>query len=411
MGSVKTSDEIRRAFTDFFVERGHLAVPSASLVPSALDQSVLLTTAGMQPFKPYFLGQASRPAPRLTSVQRCFRAVDIDVVGSTERHMTFFQMMGNFSFGDYFKPGAVEMAWELSTGRVRARSRAHLGDGLRGRRPARPRRRRARPLARPAASRRAASSRSARTTSGRPGRPGPCGPCSELYYDRGARARLRRRGLQAGLRLRPLPRVLEPRLHGVRPRRRRLADAAAGAEHRHGQRPRARRDAAAGRRQHLRDRPDHARDRRARAPLGQALRRRRRRRALVPRALRPRPRHGGDRHRRRDPVQRGARLRAAPHPAARRPARQPPRPRDAVPGRAARGRDRVAGRRLPRARRAPRRRAPPDRGRGGALLADARHRLAPARRPHPARPRRRASRACTPATSSSCTTRTASRSS
>ena len=116
MGSVRTSDEIRRAFTDFFVERGHLAVPSASLVPSALDQSVLLTTAGMQPFKPYFLGQAKPPGPRLTSVQRCFRAVDIDVVGSTERHMTFFQMMGNFSFGDYFKPGAVEMAYELSTG-------------------------------------------------------------------------------------------------------------------------------------------------------------------------------------------------------------------------------------------------------------------------------------------------------
>src|SRR3954447_6825954 len=116
MGSVRTSDEIRRAFTDFFVERGHLAMPSASLVPSALDQSVLLTTAGMQPFKPYFLGQAAPPAPRLTSVQRCFRAVDIDVVGSTERHMTFFQMMGNFSFGDYFKPGAVEMAYALSTG-------------------------------------------------------------------------------------------------------------------------------------------------------------------------------------------------------------------------------------------------------------------------------------------------------
>ena len=116
MGSVTTSDEIRRSFTDFFVERGHVAVPSASLVPSALDQSVLLTTAGMQPFKPYFLGEAKPPAPRLTSIQRCFRAVDIDVVGSTDRHLTFFQMMGNFSFGDYFKPGAVEMAYELSTG-------------------------------------------------------------------------------------------------------------------------------------------------------------------------------------------------------------------------------------------------------------------------------------------------------
>ena len=155
MGSVTTSDEIRRSFTDFFVERGHLAVPSASLVPSALDQSVLLTTAGMQPFKPYFLGQATPPGPRLTSVQRCFRAVDIDVVGSTERHLTFFQMMGNFSFGDYFKPGAVEMAYELSTGPWGLDPGAHLGDGLRGRRAARPRRRRARPLARAGHSRRA----------------------------------------------------------------------------------------------------------------------------------------------------------------------------------------------------------------------------------------------------------------
>src|SRR3954454_9833380 len=116
MGSVRTSDEIRRSFTEFFVERGHVAVPSASLVPSALDRSVLLTTAGMQPFKPFFLGQAQPPAARLTSVQRCFRSVDIDVVGSTDRHLTFFQMMGNFSFGDYFKPEAVELAHALSTG-------------------------------------------------------------------------------------------------------------------------------------------------------------------------------------------------------------------------------------------------------------------------------------------------------
>ena len=171
MGSVTTSDEIRRSFTDFFVERGHVAVPSASLVPSALDQSVLLTTAGMQPFKPYFLGQATPPAPRLTSIQRCFRAVDIDVVGSTDRHLTFFQMMGNFSFGDYFKPGAVEMAYELSTGAwgldpERIWATVYEGDDQIGPDDV------ARDLWLGQGIPASASSRSARTTSGRPGRQG-----------------------------------------------------------------------------------------------------------------------------------------------------------------------------------------------------------------------------------------------
>ena len=110
------SAAIRRSFVEHFVERGHIEVPSASLVPATLDPSVLLTTAGMQPFKPFFRGDAPPPAPRLTSVQKCFRAVDIDEVGKTARHLTFFEMMGNFSFGDYFKEGAVELAWDLSLG-------------------------------------------------------------------------------------------------------------------------------------------------------------------------------------------------------------------------------------------------------------------------------------------------------
>ena len=179
-----SSDEIRRSFTDFFVERGHLAVPSASLVPSALDQSVLLTTAGMQPFKPYFLGQATPPAARMTSIQRCFRAVDIDVVGSTDRHLTFFQMMGNFSFGDYFKPGAVEMAYELSTGGwgldpERIWATVYEGDDQIG----------PDDVARDLwlaqgipASRIVALGED---NFWKAGPTGPCGPCSELYYDRG----------------------------------------------------------------------------------------------------------------------------------------------------------------------------------------------------------------------------------
>ncbi len=110
----RSSDEIRGEFLGFFESRGHLLRESASLVPASFDPSVLLTTAGMHPLKEYFLGLETPPATRLTSCQKCFRTTDIENVGTTARHLTFFEMLGNFSIGDYFKEGAIEMAWELS---------------------------------------------------------------------------------------------------------------------------------------------------------------------------------------------------------------------------------------------------------------------------------------------------------
>ena len=177
--------ELRKLFLDYFVEHQHLLVPSSSLVPYK-DPSVLLTTAGMQQFKPYFMGLAEPPSRRLCSVQKCFRTSDIDKVGLTARHCTFFEMLGNFSIGDYFKEGAIRFAWEFSLDYLKFDPNRIWVSFFEGDDAIEPDREatdiwsalgvpRERMVGLP---------RSANFW-GPVGPSGPCGPCSELYFDRG----------------------------------------------------------------------------------------------------------------------------------------------------------------------------------------------------------------------------------
>jgi alanyl-tRNA synthetase len=178
------SAEIRRRFLGHFEANGHTVVPSAPLPFE--DPNLLFVNAGMVQFVPYFVGQQSPPFKRATSIQKCVRTQDIEEVGKTTRHGTFFQMNGNFSFGDYFKAGAIDLAWQLATNPVDAG-----GFGLDGER-----------IWVTVFPDDAEAIEIWRRTIGIPmerivprgmddnfwsmGIPGPCGPCSELYYDRGA---------------------------------------------------------------------------------------------------------------------------------------------------------------------------------------------------------------------------------
>ena len=124
---------MREGFLSFFEEKGHLRCPSYSLIPRADDHSTLLTTAGMQPQMPFFLGREPPPAPLTTTAQKFFRTPDIDEVGLDTYHLTFFEMLGNFSFGQYFKEGAIEYATEFIRERLkldwdRIWASVHAGD-------------------------------------------------------------------------------------------------------------------------------------------------------------------------------------------------------------------------------------------------------------------------------------------
>jgi alanyl-tRNA synthetase len=172
-----SSDQLRAAFTRFFVDRGHVALPAASLVP--VDPSVMFTIAGMVQFKPYFTGDETPPVSRATTIQPCFRTSDIEIIGTTTRHETLFEMLGNFSFGDYFKEAAIPYAWELVTEVLgfepdRLWVTIHDSDNDSA------------GIWREAAGLPASRiQKMGEDNFWKMGDTGPCGPCSEIYFDRG----------------------------------------------------------------------------------------------------------------------------------------------------------------------------------------------------------------------------------
>ena len=226
-----TGNDIRQLYLDYFQKHGHRVVRSSSLIPQD-DPTLLFTNAGMVQFKRTFLGEEKRDYIRATTSQKCVRAGgkhnDLENVGYTARHHTFFEMLGNFSFGDYFKEKAVDFAWDLLTNGYglpadklwasvyldddEAYDLWHTRIGI-------------------------PESRMIRLGEEENfwamGDTGPCGPCSEIHLDRGG-ARLWPAGLRCRLRLRPVSGDLEPGFHAVQPRCVGHHDPAAQTQHRYG---------------------------------------------------------------------------------------------------------------------------------------------------------------------------------
>ena len=177
-----SANDIRGGFLDFFAERDHQVVPSAPLVPRN-DPTLMFVNAGMVPFKNVFTGLETRPFSRATSAQKCVRAGgkhnDLDNVGYTARHHTFFEMLGNFSFGDYFKEQAILLAWELLTKDWELDKKPLESPSMQTTT------RRSTCGARSRASRRADHPHRRLGQFLVDGRTGPCGPCSEIFYDHG----------------------------------------------------------------------------------------------------------------------------------------------------------------------------------------------------------------------------------
>jgi alanyl-tRNA synthetase len=185
---MQSSAELRAGYRAFFESKGHVFRPSAPLIPRADDRSTLLTSAGMQPLMPYFLGREQPPAPLLTTVQKCFRTPDIDEVGLDGSHLTFFEMLGNFSFGQYFKEGAIDFAWEfvfehLKLDPERFWVSVFAGDSELGLGEDEVAYNKWREIGQPA-ERLVLLPRSENFWS--VGGPGPCGPDTEMYWDWGA---------------------------------------------------------------------------------------------------------------------------------------------------------------------------------------------------------------------------------
>ena len=254
-----TTNEIRSTFQDYFREHGHEVVSSSPLVPHN-DPTLLFTNAGMVQFKNVFTGVEQRPYRRAVTSQKCVRAGgkhnDLDNVGYTARHHTFFEMLGNFSFGDYFKDVAIELAWKLVTevyglpaDRLLATVYAEDDEAFQ--------------LWKKIAG--LPESRIIRIATSdnfwAMGDTGPCGPCSEIFYDHGPE-RPRRPARQPGRGRRPVHRDLEPRLHAVRAGGQGHPRAAAPALDRHRHGPGADRRRPPGLPRQLRHRPLPGADRR-----------------------------------------------------------------------------------------------------------------------------------------------------